>query len=130
MMDLLAEFSPGCDSHFPDIEVVNKCTAVQLANKVLECEKNYLFPYMPLHDDTPEVMLRYGVCVYVSVENCGQETINEYELDQRIGKIVDDIKREFRRLPSGESAATTAAYKLGTGDKIHPVGGLTVYRRH
>ena len=97
ILDVLLEFSPGCEGHFPTRKICG-CTAKEHLDNVIECQKMYTFPYMPLHDKTPEAFLRTGVCAYLQFEMCEDPHHAPHgkdDLKQRVEDVVGWITRDI-----------------------------------
>ena len=69
-------------------------------DKVLECSEVYIFPHLPLQDDTPECMLRFGVCTYLQATSCSRhdseiKSAKDANFKQNVDEIVEEVKRDI-----------------------------------
>ena len=97
--EIIMKFSPGCEAYWPAIDLDN-CTPKMVLDKSLECSEVYIFPHMPLHDDTPECMLRFGVCVYLQARSCSRydseiKSSKDERFQQKVDEIVQEVKRDI-----------------------------------
>lgn len=92
IMNTLMEFSPGCEAHFPAKKILG-CSAKEHLENVIECDKMYIFNDMPLHDRTPDALLRFGICTYLKVEQCN-DPYNDVSIPERVEHTVEWITRE------------------------------------
>ena len=61
--NVLMSVNPQCEAHFPPEPLIFQCSVKKVLNLALECQKTYLFPGMPLGDETSHVWMRYGICM-------------------------------------------------------------------
>ena len=96
IMKVMMQFSPGCEAHFPSEKIMG-CSVKEHLENVMECEKMYIFNNMPLHDRTPDALLRFGICTYMQVEQCDMRYNDGQQgsIKERVEHAVEWIARDM-----------------------------------